>query len=185
MTFLELQKKITQTRKARKGVKNKIDYYGEDFNKEDYESAVYRKALSGANQIVQHCLKTGKLEPFLVVWDKPQKEKERELEEKNLELLATAAQYEKNWKETYKQLSKSTDEVNALQEKVRELQRELNAVNRKLSRENAGRRTDYEKAAKVRAYKKEHPDESVRGIAKILGISPTTVQKVLTETRKL
>jgi len=53
MTFLELQKKIVQTRKARKGVSNRVDYFSDDPN-EDFWNLVYKKALTAANQVVKH-----------------------------------------------------------------------------------------------------------------------------------
>lgn len=53
MTFLDLQRKITQTRKARRGVSNRTDYFNDDPN-EDFYLAVYRRVLSVANEIVKH-----------------------------------------------------------------------------------------------------------------------------------
>lgn len=52
MTFRELQNKIIQTGKARKGVKNREDYFEHDEN-EDFWRAVYKKALSAANSDVK------------------------------------------------------------------------------------------------------------------------------------
>lgn len=58
MTFLELQRRITQTRKARSGVHNRVDYY-RDSPDEEYWTAVYHKALQAANKIVKHYEETG------------------------------------------------------------------------------------------------------------------------------
>jgi len=58
MTFLELQRKIQQTRKARKGVKNRIDYFDNlTIEEEEYINMVYRKALAAANKVVKEYFK--------------------------------------------------------------------------------------------------------------------------------
>ena len=62
MTFLELQKQIVQTRKARKGIKNRTDYFDSDSN-EDFYVAVYKKALSVANKVVQHYEEAREINP--------------------------------------------------------------------------------------------------------------------------
>lgn len=61
MTFLELQRKITQTRKARKGIKHSEEYYFDDYT-EEVDLAIYRKALSIANQTVKY-MKENELNP--------------------------------------------------------------------------------------------------------------------------
>ena len=60
MTFRELQNKILQTGKARRGVKNREDYFEHDEN-EDFWRAVYKKALSAANSVVKQCELTGEV----------------------------------------------------------------------------------------------------------------------------
>lgn len=54
MTFLELQKQILQTRKARRGARGRQDYFAGDEEAEQFYSAVYKRALSVANQIIKH-----------------------------------------------------------------------------------------------------------------------------------
>ena len=55
MTFIQLQNKIIQTRKARSGVHNRIDYFADDVNvNEDYWQLVYKKALKAANDVIKH-----------------------------------------------------------------------------------------------------------------------------------
>ena len=54
MTFLELQHKIEQTRKARRGIANRQDYFEGEEDREEFYAAVYKRALSVANQIVRH-----------------------------------------------------------------------------------------------------------------------------------
>lgn len=180
MTFLELQKKITQTRKARKGIKNRVDYLAGEDN-EPFLLEVYQKALSAANQIVQHCIKVKRIEKFFITWGEQSNE---DYCQKYIEQVGAYEKLTKDYRETVLESMERGKEIMALEERVRELERELRAANKKLSRDNAGRRKDYDKAASIRKYKNKHPDESVRGIAKALGISPTTVQKVLTENRK-
>lgn len=172
MTFLELQKKIVQTRKNRKGVKNRVDYFANDVNESFYMS-LYKKALNAANQIVKHCDEKGEIEPFVIVWGKPQKEKERELEQKYLDLLADTAKYEKWWKESAAKLSKKEDEVIALKEKIRALESALKKSN------IGGRHKDKAKEDNIVTYKLANPTSSVKDIADALGVSTTTVQRAL------
>lgn len=54
MTFLELQKEIVQTRKARKGISGRTDYFADDEQAEAFYTAVYQRALAMANQVVKH-----------------------------------------------------------------------------------------------------------------------------------
>lgn len=60
MTFLELQRKIIQTRKARNGTHNRRDYFADDVNEEFY-LMLYRKALSAANSVVKQYMSTGRI----------------------------------------------------------------------------------------------------------------------------
>ena len=53
MTFLELQRMIQQTRKARKGTHNRIDYFEDDPN-EEYYKAIYKRACQVANAVINH-----------------------------------------------------------------------------------------------------------------------------------
>ena len=62
MTFIQLQNKIIQTRKARSGVHNRIDYFADDVNvNEDYWQLVYKKALKAANDVIKHYKKVGEI----------------------------------------------------------------------------------------------------------------------------
>ena len=62
MTFIQLQNKIIQTRKARSGVHNRIDYFADDVNvNEDYWQLVYKKALKAANDVLKHYEKVGEI----------------------------------------------------------------------------------------------------------------------------
>lgn len=63
MTFLDLQKKLVQTRKARKGMVNRTEYFEEGSNEEEFYSAVYKRVLSVANQIVKHYEELGEFDP--------------------------------------------------------------------------------------------------------------------------
>ena len=62
MTFIQLQNKIIQTRKARAGVHNRIDYFADDVNvNEDYWQLVYKKALKAANDVIKHYKEVGEI----------------------------------------------------------------------------------------------------------------------------
>lgn len=64
MTFIQLQNKIIQTRKARSGVHNRIDYFADDVNvNEDYWQLVYKKALKAANDVLKHYEKVKEISP--------------------------------------------------------------------------------------------------------------------------
>lgn len=63
VTFLDLQRQITQTRKARKGISNRRDYYDDENNNYEFDDAVYHKALVIANKVVQHYYETGEINP--------------------------------------------------------------------------------------------------------------------------
>ena len=63
MTFIQLQNKIIQTRKARSGVHNRIDYFADDDVNEDYWQLVYKKALKAANDVLKHYEKVKEISP--------------------------------------------------------------------------------------------------------------------------
>ena len=171
MTFLEIQKKIVQSKKARKGVKNRIDYFGENFAEEKFYKDVYRKALNGANQIVKHCFENG-ITSFKVVFEK-EKKQDLEYKEKYLKLIDEAGEYERAWKETLKINSALTSENIELLKQVSQLKEELERTKR------GGRKEDKEKEGLILTYKSNSPAATVREIANALKVSKTTVQKVL------
>lgn len=173
MTFLELQKKIVQTRKNRKGVKNRVDYFANDAN-ESFYMYLYKKALNAANQIVKHCDEKGEIEPFSIVFGKHEKRKSND-DKKYLDALKMAADYEREWKKTSKQNSELISENLQLMEKIRKLESDLAKT------KNGGRFKDKEKEADIIVYKHANPKATVREIAAALGVSKTTVQKTLVE----
>lgn len=61
MTFLELHNKITQSRKARRGVHNRHDYLSDDPN-EAFLLAVYKRALNVATQTIRHYIEKGEFD---------------------------------------------------------------------------------------------------------------------------
>ena len=63
MTFLELHNQIQQTRKARKGIGNRTDYFAGDEEAEQFYSAVYKRAVSVANAVVKHYEEKGEFNP--------------------------------------------------------------------------------------------------------------------------
>lgn len=62
MTFLKLQNQLVQTRKHRRGVSNRLDYY-DDSNEYAFDATVYKKALQAANQVVKYYYETGEVSP--------------------------------------------------------------------------------------------------------------------------
>ena len=63
MTFLELQKRIVQTRKARRGIRNRTDYFDDcDWQEEEYWREVYKRSLRVANEVVKHYEASGSLD---------------------------------------------------------------------------------------------------------------------------
>jgi len=87
MSFLDLQNRLTQTRKARKGTSNRRDYYDTPNNNYEFDLAVYHKALSVANKVVQHFCDAGEInseEKVLVVFGGRTEKKEVESLSKEL-----------------------------------------------------------------------------------------------------
>lgn len=167
MTFLELQRRIVQTRKARKGVKNRTDYF-DDWQEEEFCKELYKRALRAANEVVQHYDASGSLdrsEKISVMFGEPKDTTTKELSA---------------YQELHKLYSEQADELSQLQQKNWELNKELEKVKEELARAKiGGRRKDYKKEAKIQLYKHEHPDASIRAIAKAVGCSTTTVQVAL------
>jgi hypothetical protein len=62
MTFLKLQNQLVQTRKHRRGISNRLDYY-DDSNEYAFDATVYKKALQAANQVVKYYYETGEVSP--------------------------------------------------------------------------------------------------------------------------
>ena len=178
MTFLELQNQIVQTRKARKGVKNREDYFQDD-TKEEFWASVYKRALYIANEVVRHYEKKGEYdhsEKFNLSWGEDKNSffddyiKQMKAYEKEV------AAYQKLWKE-HRELF---EEKLNLDSEIATLKRELSAAKDELVRvKRGGRYKDYEKENRVVKYKQTNPAATVREIANSLGISTTTVQKAL------
>lgn len=62
MTFLELQRQIEQTRKARRGVGNRQDYFEDEPEVEAFYLAAYKRALSVANEVIRHYEAVGRVD---------------------------------------------------------------------------------------------------------------------------
>ena len=171
MTFLQLQKQIVQTRKARKGVHNRIDYFDDDdWQVERYWKAVYQRALRVANDVVQHY----EVSCSLDLQEKISVRFGKDTTTKDLSA----------YNELHKLYSEQAAELSQLQQKNFELNKELKQAKEKLTRAKiGGRRKDRAKEAKIQQYKREHPDASIRGIAKAVGCSTTTVQNALKRTK--
>lgn len=61
MGFIDLQNRLKQTDKARKGTSNRIDYYSDAESDEEFDRAVYKKALQAANKVVKFYEESGKI----------------------------------------------------------------------------------------------------------------------------
>ena len=85
------------------------------------------------------------------------------------------------YEETVEENDEETDDrIEQLELKCRQQQQELEQMQAKLTRAKiGGRRKDAEKELAIQLYKKEHPEVSIRTIAKEVGCSTTTVQKAL------
>ena len=154
MTFLELQKQIVQTRKARKGVKNRTNYFEDCSGQEEqFWSEVYKRSLRVANEVVKHyevACKFDKAEKVSVLFGEQRK------------------------KDT------ALNELVEYRHEISRLNKELEQVKAELARAKiGGRRKDIGKEARIQLYKHEHPDASIRTIAKAVGCSTTTVQNAL------
>ncbi|SFB16451.1 hypothetical protein [Selenomonas ruminantium] len=154
MTFLELQKQIVQTRKARKGVKNRTNYFEDCSGQEEqFWSEVYKRSLRVANDVVKHY-------EVASTFDKAEK------------VSVLFGEQRKN-NDTFEELLECQHEISRLT-------KELEQVKAELARAKiGGRRKDYGKEARIQLYKHEHPDASIRTIAKAVGCSTTTVQNAL------
>lgn len=179
MTFLELQNQIVQTRKARKGVKNREDYFLDDDN-EEFWTSVYKRALYIANDVVKHYEKKGEYEhyeKFNLSWGE---DTANDSLDKYLKLLKSYTDTEKENRKLWKEHKALLDEKLKLDREVGRLKRDLAKVQEELARaKRGGRYKDYAKENQVVKYKQANPAATVREIAKALGISTTTVQKAL------
>ena len=163
MTFLELQNAIQQTRKSRRGVSNRRDYFEEE--EPETERAyiqIYQKALKTANKIVNHYIDLGYFE-----------------EEKISVTFGNAPDTSKS----------SEKEVKSLQTEIKKLQTEnkkIKADNKTLKKQLAdfhrkfthGGRKGYNHSMAKKVKLARDNGETWRGLSKRLGISPTTAQKL-------
>lgn len=153
MTFLELQKQIVQTRKARKGVKNRMNYFEDCSGQEEqFWSEVYKRSLRVANEVVKHYEVASK-------FDKAEK------------VSVLFGEQRKN--DTFEELLECQHEISRLTQELEQVKAELARA------KIGGRRKDIGKEARIQLYKHEHPDASIRTIAKAVGCSTTTVQNAL------
>ena len=169
MTFLELQNYIVQTRKARRGVSNRRDYFEDaDTDTEQFYNALYQKVLDIANRVVKHYDETGRLNPnekIAVTFGEDVKKQNAKQESDNL--------FTENF---------ARQENDILRKRIGHLQSENEALKKQLaeviSKFTRGGRKGYgdDMIQKVRFARDN--GETWRGLAKRLGISPTTAQKL-------
>lgn len=180
MKFLELQNMIVQTRKARKGVKNREDYFSGDSDDEKFWNSVYKKALSIANAVVAHYEEKGTYDSKDKVRLALGEEKVNDYFQDYIKQTMAYEEVEKANRKLWKEHKALLNEKLELDGEVGRLKRELTKVQEDLARaKRGGRYKDYAKENQVVKYKQENPASTVREIAKALGISTTTVQKAL------
>lgn len=150
MTFLDLQRQITQTRKARKGVKNKRDYFKYATIEEEMTlKEMYKKALRAANEVIKYYAETGEFDPnekFYVVFGEKSKSDKSEIE--------------------------------SLKKEKQKLQEEFEILKNQLEKFYRGGRKSYDDAMIQRVKSARDNGETWRGLAARIGISTTTAQKL-------
>lgn len=151
MTFLELQNLIVQTRKSRRGITNRRDYFKDE--EPEVERAyiqIYQKALKIANQVVNHYIDIG-------YFDQSEK-------------ISLTFGYQPLKADNRKDFE------------FQRLQEQLNILSSKLAemKDNFrhGGRKGYGGDMIAEVKKARENGETWRGLAKRLGISTTTAQKM-------
>ena len=154
MTFLELQNAIQQTRKSRRGVSNRRDYFeDEEPETERTYTHIYQKALKIANQVVSHYIDLGYFDPTEKISvnfgvNQPMKADER--------------------KHLKNEIQRLQEQVNILNSKLAEMKDNLRHGGRK------GYGVDM--TAEVKSARDN--GETWRGLSKRLGISTNTARKL-------
>ena len=149
VTFLDLQRHIQQTRKARKGVKNKRDYFADTtFDEEMVWHKIYQRALKAANEVIKHYTEIGEFNP------------------------------EEKMNVFFGEKSKS-DKINKnLEKENQKLQAEIIELKKQLEKFHRGGRKSYDDAMIQQVKSARANGETWRGLAKRLCISTTTAQKL-------
>ena len=157
MTFLDLHRQLTQTRKARRGISNRRDYYDTPDTYE-FDLAIYHKALSIANKIVQHFYDAGAIksgEKISVVFGSGSIIEKKESPDNSIE-----------------HLKKENDKLQAENEK---LKKELEDFKGQFKR---GGRKGYDATMAEQVKIARANGETWRGLAMRLNISTATAQKL-------
>lgn len=119
---------------------------------EQFWSEVYKRSLRVANEVVKHYEVASK-------FDKAEK------------VSVLFGEQRKN--DTFEELLECQHEISRLTQELEQVKAELARA------KIGGRRKDIGKEARIQLYKHEHPDASIRTIAKAVGCSTTTVQNAL------
>ena len=158
MNFLQLQNQLKQTDKARKGVKNRQDYYDDENNNYEFDDAVYHKALAVANKIVRHYYDSGEIN---------RREK--------ISITFGDVPKVKSDKSSSPETEKIKKENQRLQVEVVRLKKEIAEFKNKFT--HGGRKAYDDTMAQAVKMARER-GETWRGLSKRLGISTTTAQKL-------
>lgn len=151
MTFLDLQRQITQTRKARKGISNRRDYFKDISGKEEKAiKEIYKRTLRIANEIIKHYEETGIYDPaekISVMFGKSKIDETSNLKKENHKLKV----------------------------EIESLKKQIEDVKEKFCR---GGRKAYDDTMAQAVKMARERGETWRGLSKRLGISTTTAQKL-------
>lgn len=157
MSFLDLQNRLTQTRKARKGTSNRRNYYDTPDNNYEFDLAVYHKALSVANKVVQHFCDAGEINS----------------EEKVLVVFGDRTEKKENPNKSL------VNENKILKKEVESLSKELAEFKAKFTH---GGRKGYNDTIAHEVKNARANGETWRGLAMRLNISTATAQKLYRQT---
>lgn len=158
MTFLEIQNRLKQTKKARKGISNRRDYYEGENNNYEFDDAVYHKALAVANKIVRHYYDSGEIN---------RREK--------ISITFGDVPKVKSDKSSSPETEKIKKENQRLQVEVVRLKKEIAEFKNKFTH---GGRKGYDDTMAQAVKMARERGETWRGLSKRLGISTTTAQKL-------
>ena len=160
MTFMQLQNQLLQTKKARKGVSNRRDYYADENNNYEFDEAVYRKALSVANKIIRHYYDLKEIdgnEKISIIFGDNKKTNKANSDKTSLENESLKIENQQ------------------LQNKILELKKQLEEFKNKFK--NGGRKGYNDTMIQAVKIAREQ-GETWRSLAKKLHISTTTAQKL-------
>lgn len=186
MTFLELQNQILQTRKARNGIKNRIDYCEDvSYQERMIDETVYRKALHAANQVVSYFEKQGRISRDSVSKTKMEVKLGKDnsvLQLKKLERQNALLKQQVNDLEITDLHIRNVEKQNEyLQQIIANLKEEIKYLNKRkmipVGRPKGAKNKICLAKERIQAWKIENPDSTKSACARDLKLSRQTVIK--------